>query len=384
MSKYTKKETRWYPNVVRIRRNKGNVVQGCELYISKECMSGGWNTSRSKWYNQDLKNEPEDYMKWIHENKKLNSSIYELVGQMLGCWCQGPRLKSCHGNVLVQETKKFIDEYFKQFRKKDRDLSNILNGSNQTHQNILKLEIIPFRRIKYRKKDSTPIQLEIDQIVKKLPLKLSKQPKIKIDKKKNNLIWDDIQKKWDMSYANNIQLTDDMKLTGEACVYFKQGKYSWVGWDLPRNSQLFDDGKISVTEMIKQSHIKYNKSVNIGKIIHPYNFDDHIYIQANNPIITNSAITDLYLGKRKERESFVCEVKARLFNKKTQRYMLKVYDGVGLFKVQIASQLFDMIKEKFIDKGDIIKVLHYACSKISLRKKIVVLYDIKKIIMSHK
>ena len=35
--------------------------------------------------------------------------------------------------------------------------------------------------------------------------------------------------------------------------------------------------------------------------------------------------------------------------KKGNRYMLRLYDGVGMYKVPVGSQLYELIKEKFID-----------------------------------
>ena len=41
----------------------------------------------------------EKYEKYILSNKDLMSSLSELEGKILGCWCKP---KACHGDVLVK------------------------------------------------------------------------------------------------------------------------------------------------------------------------------------------------------------------------------------------------------------------------------------------
>lgn len=41
----------------------------------------------------------EKYRKWIMTQPHLLSSLHELKGKVLGCWCHP---KSCHGEVLIE------------------------------------------------------------------------------------------------------------------------------------------------------------------------------------------------------------------------------------------------------------------------------------------
>src|SRR6185437_9159550 len=37
--------------VVRLKRRRGVVIQGCDVYIGRACSRGGWNLPQSKWHN---------------------------------------------------------------------------------------------------------------------------------------------------------------------------------------------------------------------------------------------------------------------------------------------------------------------------------------------
>ena len=86
------------------------VVQGCDVYIGRQCNMGGWRLPKSKWANPySIKDSGsaakaiEKYKEYLLKNSNLMSSIEELRGQVLGCWCKpGP----CHGDVLVELLKK--------------------------------------------------------------------------------------------------------------------------------------------------------------------------------------------------------------------------------------------------------------------------------------
>jgi hypothetical protein len=74
----------------------------------------------SKWgnpYSTHLSNEDEFkvsnkdeaivmYEAWINEQPELMSSLYELEGKILGCWCAP---KACHGDVIKKLVEKLID-----------------------------------------------------------------------------------------------------------------------------------------------------------------------------------------------------------------------------------------------------------------------------------
>lgn len=92
--------------VVRLKRSKGEVVQGCDVYIGRKCTMGGWNLEQSKWHNPytiassgSAEEAVARYRKYIQRRPHLMASLEELRGKTLGCWCSpGP----CHGDVLVE------------------------------------------------------------------------------------------------------------------------------------------------------------------------------------------------------------------------------------------------------------------------------------------
>ena len=60
----------------------------------------------SKWGNKFVIGRDGDraevikkYREWILDNKELLSSLHELKGKVLGCFCKP---KACHGDVLVE------------------------------------------------------------------------------------------------------------------------------------------------------------------------------------------------------------------------------------------------------------------------------------------
>lgn len=103
--------------VVCLKRKGGKIVQDCDVYIGRRLNMGGWRLKDSKWKNpfvmkKGLKGDEEKkerdrvikkYEKYIRENKDLLSSIEELRGKVLGCWCKkGGKDIPCHGDVLVK------------------------------------------------------------------------------------------------------------------------------------------------------------------------------------------------------------------------------------------------------------------------------------------
>lgn len=73
------------------------------------------------------------YEEYLLNNPELISSIPELYGKTLGCWCSP---KSCHGDVLVKWVELFqfaekefriaIDEYFKDLKKDEKKMRDFL------------------------------------------------------------------------------------------------------------------------------------------------------------------------------------------------------------------------------------------------------------------
>jgi hypothetical protein len=67
---------------------------------------------------------------------------------------------------------------------------------------------------------------------------------------------------------------------------------------------------------------------------------------------------------------FVCQIKKRIFSKKIKRYLLLVDDGDGNHhKIPISTQMFWGIKDNVFEVGDWIRIVDYAVTIISPKKK---------------
>eukprot|EP01114_Cavostelium_apophysatum_P000505 TRINITY_DN10457_c0_g1_i1.p1 TRINITY_DN10457_c0_g1~~TRINITY_DN10457_c0_g1_i1.p1 ORF type:complete len:150 (-),score=10.83 TRINITY_DN10457_c0_g1_i1:13-462(-) len=92
--------------VVRLQRKNGKIIQDCEVYIGRQIARGGWNLPKSKWANPfttkacgSADTAVSKYRTYVLDQKELMSSLNELKGKTLGCWCKpGP----CHGDVLAE------------------------------------------------------------------------------------------------------------------------------------------------------------------------------------------------------------------------------------------------------------------------------------------
>ncbi len=49
----------------------------------------------------------EKYKEYLYSSPELMSSLHELVGKDLVCWCKP---KACHGDVLLQAVKEYLRE----------------------------------------------------------------------------------------------------------------------------------------------------------------------------------------------------------------------------------------------------------------------------------
>lgn len=389
MSKFTQKEFLWYPTLVRIKRSKKEIQQACDLYISKKCVTRGWNLRESKWYNPECPNDTEEYTEYLESNKDLLDDLYELVGQELGCWCSGKKGKSCHGTILIEKVKPLIDEYLSEFRKQERSLES----SHKTHKTqkdkkdklqAVTLDVIPYKRIKLCKKNSQSFSNDKRVYKLKIVEKKTTPPTILED----TIVWNKETKSWD--------LPQDVKLGEDMCVPREIGIISWFGgekWIIPKGTKLTGDGRIDARSLFNMlPHTNNNENLNneakgIPDLTNKEVVKRYLHTVDKLPKITKSAITDLRLTKRKAKSHnpknpFVCQVKERL--KKGDRYMLRLYDGVGMYKVPVGSQLYELIKEKFIDKEDYIRVVHYASTKMSSTRNLLVVYHFEKIVVKSK
>ena len=104
------------PSVVRISMKAGLVVQDCDVYIGRACFRGGWKLKQSKWHNPysvkkyGLKECIKMYEEHIRSRPDLLSSLSELEGKTLGCWCKKSPLDPCHGDVLIKLVQQHLNE----------------------------------------------------------------------------------------------------------------------------------------------------------------------------------------------------------------------------------------------------------------------------------
>lgn len=104
-----KQETRYTgPTVsVRIRREKGKIVQDCDVWVGGAWAKGGWKLMRSDWCNPfyHLANKEESlkaYIEYINKTPELQARIRtELRGKQLGCFCE-PDDPFCHAAWLAR------------------------------------------------------------------------------------------------------------------------------------------------------------------------------------------------------------------------------------------------------------------------------------------
>jgi hypothetical protein len=96
-------------SVVRIRMKDGVITQDCDVYIGRRCFMGGWELPESKWHNpysaKNCKSVTEActrFKEYIYTQPILLSSIHELKGKRLGCWCKSSPSKLCHGDILAK------------------------------------------------------------------------------------------------------------------------------------------------------------------------------------------------------------------------------------------------------------------------------------------
>lgn len=101
---------------VRVRRQGGQIVQGCDLYVGRKQTQGGWDIRiDSEWHNPfPVSKYPLDVKLETYTHYLRSSSLYnrlnEVRGLSLGCWCDDERPypqrvfdPRCHADVLLRE-----------------------------------------------------------------------------------------------------------------------------------------------------------------------------------------------------------------------------------------------------------------------------------------
>ena len=80
------------------------------LYIGRDVTNHVAGSEVSKWANPftlgkyDRNKSLEKYKAYVLKNEELKSSLHELKGKTLGCWCDN---EPCHGNVLQEILKEY-------------------------------------------------------------------------------------------------------------------------------------------------------------------------------------------------------------------------------------------------------------------------------------
>lgn len=388
MSKFTK-ENELCPTIVRVKRTREKITQACDLYISKPCTAAGWCFPKSKWFERGTTNDPEEYIDYLKSNDELCAQVYELVGQTLGCWCAGKKQDSCHGKILIDETKKFLKQYFKQFKNNTNNANIANNKSKSPKMDITPLQTFYLKIIKTpntAKKYTLKIKTKVDVEPPVKKIRLSKVPDDTddiVNTLTNIINWEKDLNKWVL--PNGLKLTEDMRIPVDARITFGCNYHRTdTSFHLKKGSKLTDAGRVHISAFIAKP-VKINPSVKHQPPAIPVTDFDYYTVKFDkNPVITQSAIGNLFTKKLEKWDPFVCRVEARMFHKKSNRYMLQLFDGTALYKVHLGSQLFELIKQKFIDKGDLIQVIDYTSTILNSRKRLVVLYNIKKIIYNER
>ena len=94
------------PLVVNLKKQGGNIIQNCNVYIGNAIRNSSWDLEESKWcdpfheqWDLSVKERRKKYGDYVTSKPELMQSLSELRGKALGFLCQSPH--SCHGHVLV-------------------------------------------------------------------------------------------------------------------------------------------------------------------------------------------------------------------------------------------------------------------------------------------
>ena len=106
------------PHVLQLKKEKGVIVQDCDVYIGHKISNSNWQFDESKWTNPyhsrwDLmpSQRLQKYRVYVLNNPHLLKSLVDLHRQRLGCLCK--KAENCHGNVLVELVKEHCKtDYF--------------------------------------------------------------------------------------------------------------------------------------------------------------------------------------------------------------------------------------------------------------------------------
>lgn len=116
-----------FPVVVRLKRSGGQIVQGCDIHITRKFSMGGWNLPESIWHNPYKVSDDEErsdtldkYEVYIRDRIGREWNVFEpLIREMLtrgrcielGCFCKP---EPCHGDVIVKIAAEYAMEVARQ------------------------------------------------------------------------------------------------------------------------------------------------------------------------------------------------------------------------------------------------------------------------------
>jgi len=303
----------------------GKKIKSCDVYIGDARKGRGWNLKASKWVAPanitDLPYEEmcEAYEKRLME-EHLIEDIYELSHQKLGCWCS--KKEQCHASVLIN----LIERYEGQNFAHDEDIKDLPS---------LKFERIPILRAKHVPSISH----------KKMKAIVGCSKMIVFTK-------EDIRR--EVERVKTLVAKGQLK-DGQRPIDLL--KVNWEKDQIPIASIPFDfimtepvrcEVKMDLVEREKTEREWLLKQQDEASIISP------IFVE-----LTPKSIARLRSTSNVEWNPFICRIHKVIFNKRINRFSLQVSDNSDIFKVELGSQLFPLIKSRFLSKGDIIRVSDY-------------------------
>eukprot|EP00045_Choanoeca_perplexa_P006380 m.54282 g.54282 ORF g.54282 m.54282 type:complete len:189 (+) comp13613_c0_seq1:1315-1881(+) len=92
---------------VRMKRQGGEIVQGCDMYLGRQCNMGGWRLPKSPLFNPFSVKACQGsamlavykYAEHLKSSEALLMQLPALYGKELGCWCGSGQ--ACHARLVA-------------------------------------------------------------------------------------------------------------------------------------------------------------------------------------------------------------------------------------------------------------------------------------------
>lgn len=339
----------------------GKKINGCDVYIGDNKRGGGWNLKASKWVAPpNITSLPQEDMYAAYEKKlfeeHLVEDIFELSHQKLGCWCQ--KEEQCHATVLIN----LLEAYEKQE-----------SLDNQENAPTIQFERIPIFRAK--QVPSLPIQKRTIAIVRSRQPRIYTREKIKAEVERVRKLVAEGKLKEGQTPIDLLNINWEKDRLPVACIPIEFIMTNPVKCDVKQQNR---------DHIEKMWLIEQQEQASITSPIHVE--------------LTPNSIARLRSTQEIDWTPFVCKIHKVIFNKRNNRFSLQITDSPKLpdikriYKVELGSQLFPLIKSRFIGKGDFVKISNYVISTIrhvvcidddmiskpTKAKKVVVVYTIQK------